>query len=388
VISLILSYYLVITGWTLAYSWFTLIGQPVTFSAFSSSSTPILFFILSLIITGLIVSLGVKKGIERLSTILIPFIFILLAGMAIYVTTLSGYREGVMYLFTPDFSVLFNPFIWGAALGQSFFSLSVGQGILLTYGAYAGETINIFRSSLIVTLADITASLLSGLVIFPVVFSFGLTPSIGAELAFTTLPKAFEVMPFGRIFGLTFFILLFFAALTSAISMLEVPTAAVMGATRWNRKRVVELMMAVIFLAGLPSALSYSGVDLRFQGIRWLDVVDDTVGTMGLLLTAVLISVSFSWILDQSRFQGIIEGTSRIHRLIRPLTRYIIPALLLVALGFRLLRNIPAWQLLPNTSPLTFGLFVLFTSILLGTLIAGSIVACRLWNCRWNPWRH
>jgi NSS family neurotransmitter:Na+ symporter len=387
VISLILSYYLVITGWTLAYSWFTLSGQQVPFPVFSSSVMPVFFFVISAIITGLIVSLGVKKGIERLTTILIPFIFILLVVMVIYVTTLSGFQQGVIYLFSPDFSVLFNPFVWGAALGQSFFSLSVGQGILLTYGAYAGEGINIFRSSLVITLADIAVSFLSGLVIFPVVFTFGLTPSIGAELAFTTLPRAFELMPFGRIFGLAFFVLLFFAALTSAISMLEVPTASVMGATRWSRKRAIALMMAVIFLIGLPSALSYSGVDLRFQGIRWLDVMDDTVGTMGLILTAILISVSFSWILEKTRFWTVIGDTSPIYRLIRPLTRYIIPAVLLTALGFRLFRNIPAWQLLPDTTPPAFGLFLLFTSILFGVLVASSLIACRLWHCRWNRWR-
>jgi NSS family neurotransmitter:Na+ symporter len=387
VISLILSYYLVITGWTLAYSWFSLTGQQVAFAAFSVSPSPILFFVISVIITSLIVSLGVQKGIERLTTILIPFIFILLAGMAIYVTTLSGYREGVAYLFTPDFSVLFDPFIWGAALGQSFFSLSVGQGILLTYGAYAGENVNIFRSALIITLADIGASFLSGLVIFPVVFTFGLTPSIGAELAFTTLPRAFEVMPLGRVFGLAFFVLLFLAALTSAISMLEVPTASVMGATRWNRRRVISLMMVVIGMAGLPSALSYSSLDLRFQGIRWLDIMDDTVGTMGLLLTAILISVSFSWILEKSRFGEVMGGPSHMHRLIRPLTRYLIPAVLLVALGVRMFRNIPAWQLLPGTTPPELGLLVLITSILLGTLIAATLLSCRLWHCRWNPWR-
>jgi NSS family neurotransmitter:Na+ symporter len=387
VISLILSYYLVITGWTLAFSWYSLTGESVSFSTFSGSLVPLLFFILSVLLTGLIVSFGIKKGIERLTTVLIPCIFILLVGMVLYVTTLSGFRSGVTYLFTPDFSVLADPFIWGAALGQSFFSLSVGQGILLTYGAYAGEGINLFRSALIITLADITASFLSGLVIFPVVFSFGLTPSAGAELAFSTLPRAFEVMPLGRWFGLAFFVLLFFAALTSAISMLEVPTASVMGATRWNRRRVIGLVMTVIFLAGLPSALSYSSVDLRFQGIRWLDVMDDTVGTMGLILTAVLISLSFSWILGKDRFREVVRGTTFAHRAIRPLTRYIIPVVLLIALGVRLLRNIPAWQLLPDTTPPELSLLILVTSLLLGTLVASTLLACHFWQCSWSPWR-
>ncbi|MDD1679359.1 MAG: sodium-dependent transporter [Methanomicrobiales archaeon] len=387
VISLILSYYLVITGWTFAYSWFSLSGTEITFSSFSSSPSPILFFILSVLITGLIVSLGVKKGIERLTTILIPFVFILLAGMAIYATTLSGYQEGMAYLFTPDFSVLFSPFIWSAALGQSFFSLSVGQGILLTYGAYTSESINIFRASLIITLADIGASILAGLVIFPVVFTFGLAPTAGAELAFTTLPRAFEVMPFGQLFGLAFFVLLFFAALTSAVSMLEVPTASVMEATRWNRRKTIGVLIAIILLVGIPSALSYSSVDFRFQGIRWLDVMDDTIGTMGLIMTAILTSVSFSWFLDAPRFREVLNGSSLVYRMIRPLARYVIPPVLVIALGFRVVRNIPAWHLLPGTPQPGIATLVLLTSVLLGTLIVSTLIACRFWGCRWNPWR-
>jgi NSS family neurotransmitter:Na+ symporter len=387
VISLILSYYLVITGWTLAYSWFSLTGQSLTFSTFSSSYLPILFFMISTLITGFIVSFGIKKGIERLTTILIPFIFILLAGMALYVTTLSGYQEGIVYLLQPDFTVLFNPFIWGAALGQSFFSLSVGQGILITYGSYVGERVNILRSSLIITFADITASLLSGLVIFPIVFTFGLPPAIGAELAFSTLPRAFEEMPFGYVFAPAFFVLLFFAALTSAVSMLEVPTAAVMASTRWNRKTVIAILVAVIFLGGLPSALSYSGFDIRFQGIRWLDLMDDTVGTLGLILTAILISVSFSWLLDKDRFATVIGDRTLFLKLIRPFTRYVIPFVLIFALGFRLFRGIPAWQLLPGTPFPSLGLILLFTSVLLGTLILGTILLCYLVRCRWRPWR-
>jgi NSS family neurotransmitter:Na+ symporter len=221
-------------------------------------------------------------------------------------------------------------------------------------------------------------------VIFPVVFTFGLPPAIGAELAFSTLPKAFEVMPFGRVFGLAFFVLLFLAALTSAISMLEVPTASLMGVTRWSRRRAIGVLIAIILLIGFPSVLSYSSVDLRFQGIRWLDIMDDTVGTMGLILTAVLTSVSFSWFLNATRYREVVGGTTLFLRLIRPLTRFIIPPVLLIALGFRLFRSTPAWQLLPGTPFPGTGLLLLLAFLLFGALIAGTFLLCRLGRCRWN----
>jgi NSS family neurotransmitter:Na+ symporter len=389
VLSLILSYYLVITGWTMAFSWYAISGQALDFSAFSSSPLPILFFLLSAGITALIVSAGVRGGIERIAIILIPFVFLLLAGMAIYVTTLTGWGDGIRYVFTPDYSVLFNPLIWSAALGQSFFSLSVGQGILITYGAYIGEGTNIPRSSLIITVADISASLLAGCVIFPVVFTFGLAPAIGAKLAFSTLPRAFEVMPFGRIFALAFFLLLFFAAITSAISMLEVPASAVIRSTGWSRRRVIFLLLIVLVLLGLPSALSYSNIGFHIAGIRFLDLMDETVGTVGLILTAILISLAFSWKMGPEQYSQMMGENSRILSLIRPLTRYVIPAMLIIALIYRVVRNldIPAWRIVPGTPFVGALQQILLTSFFLGTLALLVIIFCRLRACQWRPWR-
>ena len=145
IVFVILSYYLVITGWTLGYLIISLSNSGTTFIEFTSSYQPIVYFILVTIITGFIISFGVKKGIERISTLLMPFSFILLIILAIFCAPLSGFGAGIGFFFTPDFSVLSNPLIWSAAFGQAFFSLSVGFGVLLTYGGYLDKKTNVLR---------------------------------------------------------------------------------------------------------------------------------------------------------------------------------------------------------------------------------------------------
>jgi len=190
IVFVVLSYYLVITGWTLGYLVSSLSNSGTTFSDFTSSYQPLIYFVIATLLTGFIISFGVKKGIQRISTILMPFSFLLLIILAIFCMTLTGFGDGIDFFFTPNFSVLSNPMIWSAAFGQAFFSLSVGFGVLLTYGGYLEKNINIVHSSLIITVADISVAFLAGLIIFPIVFTFNLAPGMGAELAFSTLPLA------------------------------------------------------------------------------------------------------------------------------------------------------------------------------------------------------
>ena len=213
------------------------------------------YAIIAVLITGFIVSAGVREGIERLSVFLIPACVILLGIMAVYSATLPGFPEAMRYLFTPNFSVLLHADIWLAAFGQALFSLSVGEGILLTYGAYMAQEQDIRKAALIITVADFSVALLAGLVIFPVVFSNGLSPSAGSELAFTTLPVAFSVIPAGRLFSVAFFTVLFFAAITSSVAMLEVCVAAVDEATGWTRKKATVILTALLLPATLLPAL-------------------------------------------------------------------------------------------------------------------------------------
>ncbi|MDT8357989.1 MAG: sodium-dependent transporter [Methanomicrobiaceae archaeon] len=344
----ILSYYLVITGWTLGYVVLFATGQTVSFELFTGSYQPVLFFVLSVVVTGVIVSVGVQKGIERISLLMIPISILLLVGMAIYGVTLSGFSEAMRFLFTPDYSVLSDPLIWSAAFGQAFFSLSVGEGILLTYGAYVDQNENIPRSALVITLADLAVAILAGMVIFPIVFTFGLAPTAGAELAFTTLPLAFLQLPGGILLSLAFFIVLFFTAITSSISMLEVNIASIREATGWSRRRVAVLLIGALIVVGLPSALSYSRVNLMWGGIRFLDFMDETIGTLGLPIAAVLLSVVFTWFLKEEILQ---REMGRATHAVTLLGKYVVPAVLVLTTIARLVANVdmPGMRLLPGT---------------------------------------
>jgi NSS family neurotransmitter:Na+ symporter len=328
ILFLLMSYYLVITGWTLAFAFFSLLGMEVTFSSFVSSYQPVVFFLISVTITGLVVSLGVKKGIERITSILVPFSIIILVVMVLYASTLSGFSDGFTYLFTPDFSVLANPGLWSAAFGQAFFSLSVGMGVMLTYGMYLEKEVSIPRSAVTITLADISVALLAGLVIFPLVFTFGLEPAMGAELAFTVLPQAFDLIPFGQVLAVAFFLLLFFAALTSAISMLEVNVTTIMKETKMGRKRTALLLTIGALAVGIFPCLSYTGANLEMFGSKILDIMDNTVGTLGLPITAVLISLVFSWYYERKELAAEIPG--RWFPLVFYTTRYVVPVVLVL----------------------------------------------------------
>lgn len=380
-VSLVLAYYLVITGWTLGYFFFSLGRETISFSDFTTGWLPVVLFAVTTAATGIVVSRGIRAGIERLSLFLIPVSIGILIILAVYGTTLPGFAEGMGFLFTPDFSVLGDPLLWSAAFGQAFFSLSVGTGILLTYGAHIDRGQGVPVSSLIVTFADVAVALLAGMVIFPIVFTFGLVPTIGAELAFTTLPQAFAVMPFGWLIAAAFFMVLFFAALTSAVSMLEVSVAAVSESVSWSRLRTSALLTGLVFIAGLPSALSYSALDLRVEGVRVLDFMDETIGTLGLPVTALLLAIVFTWFVPKDTLAG--ETGSGIARLVHPICRFVIPVVLLLITGARLVSGLdyPGLRMLPGSEFIgtllqAESIILIFVLILL--LIVG---VCRLRRC-------
>jgi NSS family neurotransmitter:Na+ symporter len=274
-----------------------------------------------------------------MATVVMPTVFVLLVALALYAVRLSEWEQAVAFLFTPEFSVLTDLGIWSAAFGQVFFSMSVGQGIMLTYGSYVDEGTDLFRSSLLITIADIGAAIIAGLVIFPIVFSFGLQPTLGTELAFTTLPTAFAAMPFGRVIAVGFFGLLFFAALSSSVALLEVGVAAVENTTRLSRRRATLLLTGSVFLAGVPAALSYSPVTLAVAGRPVLDLVDESVGTFALPISALCIVLVFVWVAD-------VEPVREELGLLYPLVRYLIPVVLVVVTAARTVGIArPAWRL-------------------------------------------
>jgi NSS family neurotransmitter:Na+ symporter len=341
----VLSYYLVLTGWVLGFFLSWSVGSAVSFATFADSWSPVGFFVLATVLTGSIVSLGVRDGIERMSNVVMPTVFAVLVGLAVYALTLPGWDRAVVFLFTPDVSVLGDPGLWSAAFGQVFFSLSVGQGIMLTYGSYVSEDDNLLRSSLYIAVTDIAAALAAGLVIFPIVFSVGLQPTLGTELAFTTLPAAFVSMPFGRLVATGFFGLLFFAALSSAVALLEVGVAAATNATRLNRRWATVGLTAAVFLAGLLSALSYSPIDLALGGRPVLDLIDESVGTYALPISAILISVVFTWRADLNTLSSDLGPLYSI-------VRYIVPAVLVLVTGSKVAGiGRPVWRIIVNRPP-------------------------------------
>ncbi len=306
IMGMILSYYLVITGWVLAYSLFFITGNPIPFSQFTGSYYPLLFFLTSAVTTFFVVRAGVRQGIEKLSKFLIPLLFAMLLLLVIFAISLPGAAKGIEFYLTPDFGKLADPFVWTAAFGQAFFSLGVGTGIMLTYGSYMRDE-NIVKSAGIITVSDLLVAILGGFVVFPIVFSFGLDPAAGVQLAFVTLPPVFQEMSFGFLLGAIFFLLLFFAALTSAVSMLEVPVATLIDSYGFERKKATLLVSMVIFLVGLPSALSYTPLKLALFGTPLLDIKDFAFGTIGIISAGLVLTIVRDGILTMESYPNRLE---------------------------------------------------------------------------------
>lgn len=266
----VLTFYTVIGGWTLAYVWFALSGALVgdaaavgdLFASFTADGAATV--LCTAVFIGLTVGSnigGVRNGIERITKTLMPLLLVLLVLLAARAVTLPGASEGLAYYLRPDLSKAFNMTIVGAALGQAFFSLSLGNGGLLTYGSYLSRSEGIANSLLWVIVLDTCIALLAGLIIFPAGFSLaGFDPSAsGPGLIFNVLPQLFGTLPGGALFGTAFFILLVMAALTSAIALLEVPTSYFVD-RGWPRPKAVLTVGGLVLLFAIPSALGNGAV--------------------------------------------------------------------------------------------------------------------------------
>lgn len=254
----ILSYYAVIGGWIIKYfvSYTFTAQAPADFSAFIGKPLePLIWFFLFMLLTGIICYFGVD-GIEKTSKLMMPALFVILIIIIIRGMTLPGAEKGLAFIFSPRFDD-FSVGSVSAALGQVFYSLSLCMGITITYGSYLEKEVNIPKSCINIAILDSAIAILAGIAIFPAVFASNLEPASGPSLIFVTLPKVFEAMSGGPVFAALFFILVFFAALTSAVALLEVSASFVIGTWRWSRKKAVFLLTAAIFLLGIPSSLSF-----------------------------------------------------------------------------------------------------------------------------------
>ena len=306
----ILSFYAVIAGWTVQYLWLALRdglaadaeGSGALFTALAADSTRnVLFTGLFIALTAWCVNRGVRRGIEAASRLMMPLLFVLLVILAIRAVTLPGAAEGLAYYLRPDLSQALNPEIIGAAVGQAFFSLSLGMGALITYGSYLHRSHQVRSASMAIVAIDTCIALLAGFIIFPAGFSIaGFDPTAGGPgLIFAVLPQLFATLPGGLLFGAAFFLLLSVAAFTSTISLLEVPVAHAIDQWRWPRSKAVLTIGAFTFACSIPSVLSFSGSgffsELPAIGGTFFDLMVNVWNEGALPIGGMLISVFIGW---------------------------------------------------------------------------------------------
>lgn len=300
---IILSYYGVIGGWTFKYIFASFTGLMEAgaageagnfFGGFVSNTVQVVGLqLLFMLVVIWVVYKGIGEGIEKYCKILMPALFVLLLVLIVRSVTLPGSGEGLSFYMKPDFSKLSGD-VFLAALGQAFFSLSLGMGCMITYGSYLNKDSYIPGAAAQVCFLDTMVAILAGFVIFPAVFAFGLEPGAGAGLTFVTLPSVFSQMPGGTFWSALFFLLLFVAALTSAISLLEVVCAYFIDELKWSRHKATVVMGLVIFAIGIPSAYSLTG-NLKVAGKDFLDAADFLASNVLLPLGGLFISLFVGW---------------------------------------------------------------------------------------------
>ncbi len=307
----ILSFYAVIAGYTLGYFLKTILGSfnqiisgeqsTQIFQNFSANpylSVSYLFIFICL--TVVVVMGGIAAGIERWNKILMPLLFGILIVLAIFSMTLDGAGKGLAFYLKPDLTKITGRTI-AQALGQALFSLSLGMGTMLTYGSYLSKKENLITSAGYVCLFDTVIAVAAGFVIFPALFAMNMDPAGGPKLVFVVLPSIFARMPAGMIFGTLFFLLLAVAALTSTVSLLEVPVAYFVDEHRWPRKKAVVAMGLVAFVLGIPSALSLGAssalTKLVSENFGFLDLMNAIFGNYSLSIGAFFIAIfaGYQW---------------------------------------------------------------------------------------------
>lgn len=301
----IMAFYSVVGGWTIEYIFksfspdFLTANSASLESQFKEASTsslvPIATHLAFLGLSALIVVAGIKNGIEKYSKILMPVLFFLVMLLAIRSMTLDGSSAGIKFLFYPDFSKITGATLI-AALGQAFFSLSLGMGCIITYGSYVKKNENLFKISLMTVAADTGFAILAGLAVMPAVFAFGISPGQGPSLVFITLPQIFAQLPFGNVIAIAFFFILFIAAITSAISLLEVIVAYFTEELKLTRKAAVLIAFTIIGIFGTLSSLS-NGIlaDVKIFGKTFFDLFDYTSSNVLLPVGGLLVVMFVGW---------------------------------------------------------------------------------------------
>jgi len=332
--TVISSFYFVVGGWIIHYIYINFINYKLEnhsdyFSSFVA--LPFLPYILTLVFLAaciFFVYRGVNKGIELGNKIMMPTFLLILIVLAIVSISLPNGHKGLEFMFKPDISKISFEMIL-AALGQSFFTLSIGAGCLLVYGSYMKEKENIVKNAYLIIFADTIFALLAGIMIFPAVFSFGLKSDSGAGLVFITLPKIFAQMPYGSLFAILFFILLLFAALTSAISLAEVQTAAYIENFHLSRKKAAGLVFIIIAILALPVSLSFGVLsNIKIFSKSFFDLFDFITSNILMPLNSIIICIIFGWFVKLKKV--LFFKNEYVYKLFSVLVKYIVPLVLTV----------------------------------------------------------
>jgi NSS family neurotransmitter:Na+ symporter len=339
---IVLSYYSVIGGWSVDYLFksltFSFTGdasQSAIHTMFidfvSSTWAPLVVHTVFLAVTTLIVVVGIKGGIEKFSKIMMPILFVMVLAIAVYSLTLPGASAGLDYLFNPDFSKITGK-ACAAALGQAFFSLSLGFGTIMTYASYVSKKENIMFQSAATAVSDLMFALIAGVAIMPAVFAFGLNPQSGPGLVFETLPFVFGQMPAGGAVAILFFLALLVAALTSSISMLEVAVAYLVEEKKFSRVGACVLLFVICWIVGALCSLSFGPLShIQIDGGNIFDFFDNLSSnilmTLGSLLTVLFVGwrMKKSDVYDEFTNGGSLSRNAKIFGVLWFLIRYVCP---------------------------------------------------------------
>lgn len=340
---IVLSFYAVIAGWTIDYFVLSLRGA---FTNIDSAGTVVLFDNLQanparmiafqtifLVLTVGTVAFGVNKGVERIVGTLTPTLFVLILVLLVYAVIYADFAKGLEFLLRPNFES-FNVSVLLMAMGQAFFSLGVGLGVMMTVGAYTNTNFSIARAAVIIGTADCIVAILAGLAIFPIVFAYNLTPGEGPALIFLTLPVAFGQMPAGQILGPIFFALMSLAALTSSIVIFETIVVWLEEYTKWRRGALAVLAGLALWVAGLATVFSFNiWADIKplqavsaFAEKTIFDLLDYAVSNVLMPLGGIVVCILAAWVLPSAATRAGTGITSeRAFRLWRVLVRYFAP---------------------------------------------------------------
>ena len=342
---LILGFYFVVSGWTAEYMVHSVTGSLARFSTpeeygsvfqnfISNPWRPVLYTAIFVLVTHFVIALGVQKGIERSAKLLMPLLFVILITLAIHALTMPGSGEGLRFFFQPDFSKV-TPSTFLVALGQAFFSLSIGIGTMVTYASYFKPDTNLRHTALNVTILDTLVAVLAGVVIFPAVFSAGIEPSSGPSLVFITLPGIFNSMPLSMVWSSVFFLLLVVAALTSTISLHEVVTAYLHEEWHMSRKAAAWTTTGATMVLGAVASLSLGVLGgWKICGLSIFDSLDYLTANIMLPLGGFFTCIFVGWRLDRQVLKEQITNNGalkfRIYTLFIFLLRYVCPVTLLM----------------------------------------------------------